>query len=110
MKGAEQHREMREIIHALRAVIKSLAHPPVARSHMIAIQGDCPVPRTQGNEHPDDQHGHDPKKYPPKQGKARLSRPESRRILGLLRGSRRLHGAKYSREKTQVEPKAPRHR
>ena len=41
------------------------------------------------------------------QGRARLSRQESRRILGLLRERGRLHQAKYSRLKTQVETKVP---
>ena len=106
MKRAEQHREMRQVIHALRAGIESLAQPPVARSHMIAIQRNGPVPRTQGHEHPDNQHGHHPQQHPRNQGRARLSRPESNRRFRLLRYRGHLHQAKYSRQETQVEPKA----
>ena len=48
---------------------------------------------------------HAPK--PRNRGRARLSWPESRRILGLLRERGHLHQAKYSRLKTQVETRVP---
>ena len=73
------------------------------------MQSDCPVQRAQSDEHTDDQHGHYPQEHRRNKRRACLSRPESNRRFRLLRDGRRLHEAKYSREKPQVEPKAALH-